>query len=328
MLFRSIHKSRAWIYTNTSQIWFSALNDEADWTSADNAGSITINKGDGNIINGFFSGGDFAIISKVSPSSDGKEGALYALFGSSPFDFEVRKIADVAATGQEGMTSYDNFVAVCTERGIFGIQGRNVFKINDNVSPDYEDTAGEKVTTAIGRHKTTLKVFFPTTGIANNRELIYDVERGVWGFNTGKTTRVIANHPDGRFLMGTSGSSILVWVDDTGTNDDGSAINFYWQTLDMDWGSPGTVKRISSTHLHAKNTGSYNITVDSYNDGTAASEAQTMAVDSEGPVKKFKHRDKRGHFHAVRLTNNTADQPITIYGATMYCEMYEPGGGK
>jgi hypothetical protein len=322
-----VHKSRVYLYTNTSLLTFSALANEDQYdavASPDNAGSISINKGDGYIINGFLSGGDFAVVSKIAASSGGKEGALYVMFGTSPFDFTVRKIASVGATGQEGMVQYDNFVAVSTERGVYGIQGRNVFKLSDNIGPDY-DPITNKGTSALARYKTQLRCAFPLTGTANNRELVLDVERMVWGFNTGKTPRVYTNHPDGRLLWGGSGSTILVYEDESGTNDDSAAINYYHETPDFSFGEPSAPKRLSSTHLHAKNTGSYNVTVERYTDGTSGSEAQTMNVSTAKPVKAFMHKDTTGKFHRMRFTNNTADQDITLYGYTSFAENYQPG---
>lgn len=319
-----IHRSRVWLYTNTSTLYFSALNNEADWTSADNAGSMTINKGDGFVINGFCSGGDFAVISKVAPSSGGKEGALYVLYNGSPFDFAVKRIASVGATGQEGMIAYDNFVAVATSRGIYGIQGRKPFKLSKLINPTWM-AIPNKGTAAMGRYQTTLRVAYPASGSANNRELILDVERGVWGLNTGKTPRVYTNHPDGRLLFGTSGASILVWEDESGTNDDGSAINFSWDSADFDFGASCAPKRLVSTHVHAANTGNFSLTVDRLTDGTAAAENQTMNVSTEGPVKKIRHNANRGKFQRVRVTNNAADQPVTLYGITSFGELFEPG---
>ncbi len=319
-----VHKSRVWFYTNNSTITFSALNNEADYTTTDDAGTIVINKGDGNIINGFMSGGDFAVISKVSPSSDGTEGGLYIIFGDSPFDFSVRKIADVAATGQEGMHRYDNFVVVTTARGIYGIQGRNLFKLNEEVWPDY-DSVTYKGTTAIGVKSTQIRIAFPSSGTANNVVMPLDVERGVWGYDTGKTPRQYAKHPDGRLLWGNSGASIIVYEDDNGTSDNGSAINFFWQTPDLDFEDPASPKRLSSSHIHADTANSSTLTVDRYTDGTAASENQTYDPSTaSGPVKRFTHRDPTGKFQALRITNN-ATSSVKLYQIEMFAARYQPG---
>ena len=320
-----IHRSRVWMWKGTDSVmYWSALSNEADWTTTDNAGNFVVNKGDGYVLNGMISGGDFAIISKRSPSTTGTEGALYILYGSSPFDYVVRKIATVGAYSQEAMVAYDDWVAVATPRGIYGIQGKKKFKLSDPIQPTYDDIPS-KGTICAGRYKNTLRFAYPASGTANNRELVLDVERGVWGYNTGKTIRIYANHPNGNLQSGTSGTSILVWTEDSGTNDDGAAINFYWETPDMYFDVLEAAKRLNSFHVHAKNTGSYTLAVEHYIEGTAQSYGDTMAVATEGPVKKFVMFNKIGNKHRMRITNNAADQAIEIYDLEAYARVFEPG---
>ena len=112
-----------------------------------------------------------------------------------------------------------------------------------------------------------------------------------------------------------------MWTQDSGTNDDGAAINFYWETPDLDFGDPERQKRLSSFYLHAKNTGSYSITCNEYANGTAVGSSQTMAVATEGPIKRFPATHATlANFHRLRFTSNTADQAIEIYRAFVYAE--------
>jgi len=318
-----VHRARVWLAANTSVLSFSALSNEEDYTTADNAGSITINKGDGMVINGIISGGDFLIVSKTAPSSGGKEGKLYVITGSSVFDFSVKKVADVGAVGQEGMVAYDNFVAVATERGVVAIRGREPFKLSEPVDVTYV-TIPNKGTIAAGRYKTTLRFAYPATGSQNNRVLNLDVERGVWSNDTGKTARIYANHPDGRLLFGTSGTSILVWEDENGTNDDGSNISMIWDTPDLDFGEWAAPKRLQATDIHAENTGA-TLTLEHLIDGTLQSYSQTMATATEGPVKRMPlHQNIRGKFHRLRISNNSTTA-VTVYQLKCFAQLFGIG---
>lgn len=319
-----IHRSRTWLYTNTSTLSYSALSDPEDWTSVDNAGSISINKNDGFIINGFISGGDFAIVSKIAPSSGGKEGALYALFGTSPFDFSVKKIATVGALGQEAMLQYDNMTFIATNRGIYAVNGRNWARIDDPIFPTY-DAIPNKGTIALGRYGKTIRVAYPASGSANNREFIYDVERGTWGLNTGKTNRVYTNHPDGRVLMGTSGTSILVWEDENGANDDGSNINFYWTTPEFNYGNPAISRRLSAAHFHASNSVTSTLSLEHYVNGASQTWAQTMATNTDYPVKRVTAKATPGKLHQLKITDNSTNGQVKLFGITAYAEEYQPG---
>lgn len=315
-----VHRSRVFLYKGTSVLSFSALSDPEDYTSTDNAGSITINKGDGFVVNGFMSGGDFAVVSKIAPSSGGKEGALYALFGSSPFDFNVKKIASVGAFGQEAMVQYDNMVFVATNRGIFGINGRNWARIDDPIFPTY-DAITTKSTVALGRYGKTLRMAYTNPGSStNDREFIYDVERGVWGKNTGKTNRIYANHPDGRILMGTSGTSILVWEDENGSNDDGAAIDFYWKTPEIQQGHPYTAKRLHAAHFEVSNNITTTLSLDQITDGSSLSWGQTMSTSTDFPSKRFAGKATAGKGHQLKIADNSTNGQTTLYGYGAYIE--------
>lgn len=319
-----VHRSRAFLYTGTSSVLsFSALSDPEDWTTADNAGSITINKGDGYVVNGFMSGGDFALVSKIAPSSGGKEGALYALFGSSPFDFNVKRISSVGAWGQEAMLQYDNMVFIATNRGVYAINGRNWARIDDPVFPTY-DAIPNKGTIALGREGKKLRVSYPASGSANNRELIYDIERGVWGLNTGKTNRLYANHPDGRLLMGTSGTSILVWEDENGTSDDSAAINFYWKTPEFNFGNSAYNRRLYSAHFQVSNSNTATLTLDHLVNGSSQSWGQTMSTSTDFPVKRFATKSTPGKLHQLSITDNSTSGQTKLFGITAYSQQDQP----
>ncbi len=321
-----VYRNRVFLATGAnSVVTHSALLDESDYTTVDNAGSLTFNKGDGMVVNGMCAGQDFAIISKISPSSNGKEGKIYILYGSSPFDWTVRKIMDVGALSHKAMIAYDNFVAIATSRGIYAVQGRYPFKLSDNVDPDWTAVANKGTVTA-GRYMTKLYFSYPATGTANNRELVIDVEHGRWARNTGKTPRHYAIHPDGRLLFGTSGTSILVWEAENGTNDDGSAINFYYETPDMFFDTQWSPSQLLMAYIQAKTTPSATITATHYIDGTADSYSDTMAVATEGPVKKFKHFiETRGTMHRLRLTDNSTNGQTEIYSVKAVARAFPDG---
>lgn len=325
--FGMVHRNRVFLAPGTnSVVTHSALLDEGDYTTLDNAGSITFNKGDGMVVNGMVSGVDFAIISKIAPSSGGLEGKLYVLYGSSPFDWYVRKIADVGALNHKAMISYDNFVAIATPRGIIGIQGRLPYKLNESVWPDY-DAIPSKGTIALGRYKTKIYVAYPASGTANNREFVIDVERMAWGRNTGKTTKAYANHPDGRLLFGTSGTSILVWEAEKGNNDDGANIDFYYETPDMSFDDWWTPSHLDMAYLHAKTSPTTTITCTHYVDGSVQTFSDTMTTNTEGPVKKFKRfqAENRGTFHRLRFRDNSTNGQTEIYSVKAVARPFSPG---
>jgi len=323
-----VHRSRVWWFpANSSVATFSGLNAEEDYTSADNAGSITINKGDGMTINGMWSGGNFAIISKTAPSSGGTEGKLYLVNGSSTFDFSVQKIADFGATGLDAGQPFDLLVCLATNRGIYAIQGFGPTKISQNVKPTYDAITGP-TSIAMGRYKTTIRASYSSTGGANDSQLIVDLERGVWGLNATKPFTRYTNHPDGRLLAGsTATNGPLVFIDDSGTNDNGGAIDCYWVTKADDAGMIAAPKWAQAVDLFAEDTGSYLWTVTHLIDGVAQSYSDTMNVHTEGPCKRLAHLNSgvRGKYHQIKIENNNADQPMKANAIMLWLELGQPG---
>lgn len=321
-----VHRNRVFLSTGAnSVVAHSALLNEQDYTTTDNAGTLTFNKGDGMVVNGMCSGVDFAIISKISAASGGKEGKLYILYGASPFDWNAKKIADVGAVSHEGMIAYDNFVVVATTRGIYGIQGRYPFKMSEPIQQTY-GAIPSKGTIAIGKYQTKLYFGYPASGTANNRELVVDVERGVWTLNTGKTPRVYANHPDGRLLFGTSGTSLLVWEAENGANDDSAAIDFIWESPDIFFDSRWSPSRLDMAYVHVDASPTATITATHYVDGTVDSFSDTITTNTQAPIKKLKHFiGTRGTYHRIRLRDNSTSGQTTIYGLKALGKAFEPG---
>lgn len=327
-----VHKGRFWLSgpgydysaaaSDPSRVNGSGLNNPELWdttSNPDNCVSIGFNKGDGYVVNGLCSAGDFMLVSKISNVSGSLEGAIYSIFGSSPFDFVTKKILSYPALSNTAMLAYDNFVVVATPKGVFGINGRNPVRMDDPIWPTY-DAIPNKGTIALGRYKKTIRMAYPTSGTTNNAELILDVERGVWGKNTGKAIRVYGNHPDGRLLSGKAGSNVLVWEEENGTTDDSAAINFYWETPDIDFGEANEQKRLHSIFTHAKNTGSISLAVEQYGDGTSRSLGATMNVSTEGPVKRHEADATPANYHRIRVTNNAASEDVTLYRVEAYAE--------
>ncbi len=323
-----VHRSRVWWFpANSSVATFSGLNAETDYTSADNAGSITINKGDGMAINGMWSGGNFAIISKIAPSSGGTEGKLYLVNGSSPFDFAVQKIADFGATGPDAGQPFDLLVVIATNRGIYAIQGFGPTKISQNIKPTYDAITGTS-SIAVGRYKTTIRASYSSSAGQNDNQLIVDLERGVWGLNSTKPFSRYANHPDGRLLAGsTTSGGPLIYIDDSGTDDNGGAIDCYWVTKAEDAGMVAAPKWAQAVDLFAENTGNFSWTVTHLIDAVDTGYSDTMNVSTQGPVKRMIHLNsgKRGKLHQIKIRNNAATQPMTANTIMLWLELGQPG---
>lgn len=320
-----VHRSRVWWFpANSSTATFSGLNAEEDYTSADNAGSIVINNGDGMVLNCMASGGLFGVISKISSTSGNTDGKMYILTGSSTFDFAIQKISDMGAQGADCMIGYDNLVVAATNRGVYAFQIQIPTKLSQNIKPLYDTIVGQQLI-AIGKLKTTIRVSYSSTGAANDRQLIMDMERGIWGRNQTKAWSRYANHPNGTLLAGHNANA-LVYTEDSGTSDDGAAIDCYFLTKAEDFGLSASPKHLAELDLHADNTGNWNITVTHLIDGTDTGYSATMNPSTEGPVKRLDRTfNKRGKLHQIKARNNGISTPITLNSITAWAEIFNPG---
>lgn len=319
-----VHRSRVWWFPdNSSTATFSGLNSEEDYTSADNAGSIVINNGDGMILNCMASGGLFAVISKIAPSSGNTDGKMYILTGSSTFDFAIQKIADMGALGPDCMIGYDNLVVAATNRGVYAFQIQIPTKLSQNIKPTF-DAIASQTALALGKYKTTIRLSYASSS-TNDTQLIMDVERGVWGRNSTKPFSRYANHPNGTLLAG-SVSSALVYTDDSGTSDDGGAIDCYFLTKMEDFGVTASPKHLAEIDIHSDNTGNFAWTVTHLIDGVDTGYSDTFNPSTEGIVKRMNRTlNKRGKFHQIKIRNNQASQPMAANSITVWAEVFNPG---
>lgn len=320
-----VHRSRVWWFPdNSSTATFSGLNSEEDYTSADNAGSIVINNGDGMILNCMASGGLFAVISKISPSSGNTDGKSYILTGSSTFDFSIQKIADIGALGPDCLIGYDNLVVGATNRGVYVFQIQIPTKLSQNIKPTYDAIATQTVM-AIGKLKTTLRISYSSNATTNDRQLIMDMERGVWGLNQTKPFSRYANHPNGTLIAG-SATSALVYTDDSGTSDNGGAIDCYFVSKQEDFGLSASPKHLAEIDIHSDNTGNFAWTVTHLIDNVDTGYSDTFNPSTEGIVKRMNRTfNKRGKFHQIKVRNNQISQPMALNSITVWGEIFNPG---
>jgi hypothetical protein len=250
----AVHKGRIFAANNgsdPSKVYFSAVNDKNDWTTADNAGNFFVAPGDGMLINGIISDGETLYISKSG--INGGNGAMYAVFGDGPTSFVVRRISYFGAVSQRAMVATASYAAVATQEGIFGLSANRLIFISDPVNNYIKDlTNAERAEICLGKHKNQLWASMPAPGgSSNSLTLVYDQLDQRWSKYT-YAGRIIIDHPDGNIYIASPNSTIRVFRGDYGTDDLGSAIEAYWWTPDLDFGAWWLDKQWLKAALHVK----------------------------------------------------------------------------
>lgn len=314
----ALHKSRLWLAGRAaapSTVYFSALSNPDDWTSVDNAGSITINDGDGGVIKAILSVGDVLYVFKNT--------TVYAIFGSSPFNFEVKKVSDFGIVGERAYARFNNMAIFAGETHIYSISGRNWSELDIAIQNNYQGIS-DKSTIAIGRRRNQIRVAYKGSGSAvNNEMLVLDMVRGAWGLWTGIKANVFAQDGIDKLLFGRA-DAVHVGEMDNGVTDNGTNITAIVETPDLV--DPGWEfeKHWREMYLYVRAKAGQSLTVKHYVDGVLQSDVLTLGIgttDSGGNTRNFVYAREvfpdgtlNGRMIRLRIEDATADQSLELFG--------------
>ena len=230
------------------------------------------------------------------------------------------------------MLNYDGVMIIASAEGVFSLSGRGIANLSRDIQSEYL-AIPNKGSICLGRYKNQVWMAYPESGSDNNRVFVLDMALGRWSKYSGNgNIKVMANHPDGTLLTGRASGSLRVDSQAHTTADDGSAINFYWTTPDLSFGSFSRDKIGKLFFVHAKDTGDFDITMTRYLDGELQSDsvAYTFSVQATGNIDRVVERmvlpsgDRNFKFIRFRLTNNAASEDITLFGWSAYADLLDP----
>lgn len=326
--FPQVHKGRlflASVGSEMSKVLYSAVNDITDWTSADNAGSFFVGAGDGMRINGIISDGDTMYVSKVHPGT--REGALYAVFGDTPPQFTIRRIAWMGATSHRAMTLMKSMAVFASREGIYGVSGNRLLLLSNAITPDWKAlTTAQQDECCVGRYQDQLWISYPTSS-DNDTTWVYESIYQRWSkYNL--AARVMVTHPNGGLYGAAPSSTIRVLKFNDGLTDLGSAIAMYWNTPDLDFGAWHLDKRWLGTALHLAVTARTWVMTHKI-DGTDSGDSVNVAGQSTSdPVKYIKHlvTDPVGRFIRFKIAESSSSA-AEAYGIMVSAEPFNDERG-
>ena len=317
-IYNCVHRRKVWLANTSadpSSLYYSATDNQADWTTSNDAGSLSVSKGDGYVINGLESDGDVLYISKMAPG--GYEGAIYALFGNIPSEYEIRRIAWFGAVSQRAMCRLSKFVAVATPRGVYGLSGIHLVHLSDAVDKTILDlTDAQRAKIACAGYKDQLHVAYPASGSTNTKTMVVDLKTSRWSRYAYGASNIVAGsycvHPNGNLYGAATGTTIrVVRHDDSATQADigSTAVAMYWKTPDVDFGKWFADKHDSDFALHtltSQTTLTWTLTHDI--DGVDSGDSVTFVPASASPVKKFwgQKSEKHGRFWQWKIAESSS----------------------
>jgi hypothetical protein len=256
--------------------------------------------------NGAISDGEVLYVSKKAKGSN--EGAIYALFGTGPTDFQPpRRIAYFGAVSQRAMTLTKSFAVIAGHNGVYGLQGNRLIKMSKAVEKTLFDlTAAQRTEMAVGRFRDQVEVAFPASGSTNTKAFVTDLEDQIWSRYSDRAVRIYATRPDGSLLGASATSTIRVLKFNNGNDDLGVAVTMTWATPDVDFGAFYEDKKWMQGFLHvASQAVTWSLTY-LVNATASGDSAQTMVGNTEGPVKRFVGRGASAEGRTFRFTISEA----------------------
>jgi hypothetical protein len=341
-----VHGNRVFMLdaTQKSRLSWSALNNEEDWTTASDAGSVVVSENDGSNCIGLVPSINELVILKGSRP--------YRLQGTNPSTFALTNL--VPTTGSTGASSMQgnlfalNDVWYVATNGIVNL--KTVFEFgdlkesfaSDRISPYFEagtdfTVSLQNLADAVGVYDSqNNRLYFAgdSDGDAENDLLmVYDaVTRGwsVWPGQSIASMWPVKNASNGtiEIYAGTYNGHVKVLNRDVATNTiDGHARHLSCLN------SPGLEKTLRYVFLYLKEQGNQSVTVDTKFD-FGKSGGQTYSVSllgnshtlgvnwelGEDPLGSQEQVVKRidcrgtGEFVEIGVRNQNAGQPFTWYG--------------
>ena len=115
--FLTVHRNRLFAANKfKNEVYFSALRDIEDWTSIDDAGSITIESQGGENISALATYNNHVLLFKNN--------ALYELYGSGPEDFLFQTVSNsIGCISHKTVKEVDGLLFFLGERGVFMYRG-------------------------------------------------------------------------------------------------------------------------------------------------------------------------------------------------------------
>jgi len=210
-----------------SRVWGSALATNGtptpeDYTTDPGTNTVTydIQKGDGDYING------------IVPRNDGlvifKRWSIHILLGNKPTNFTVRIIhPDIGCVNPDTIAIIENVIFFESLDGIYCVTPDNrVMKISDNIQPTFDAMQSKTTKPVSGTYKNQYWMSYYNTGsTANNRALVLAYRLPAWVDYTGIQADCYFYDKTSDIFMAGSPTAGIVYVLNTGTTDDQTALN-------------------------------------------------------------------------------------------------------
>lgn len=276
--YAAVFSAKCWLAgdpNNPTRLAFSKSNDPEDWTTANNAGTITIGDS-GDIIKGL----------------QGTKGALYVFMrhttyivtGDSPFNFRVDKLCDWGIVSEWGHATDGQGCFFASDDGIYYASGFNIARVSDKARPSFVDIADKSTLCLEVKGEKLFMTYKDTGDTQNTKAMVLAYKRkmsdgrvdGVWAQYTSQPYQAMKTGRGNNLYAATNASSLQVYEIDTGTS---GAVTAVWYTPHFDFGEPTGVKTLSRWYLQVQApTATATLSVTPIIDGASAGSVYSLSI--------------------------------------------------
>ena len=312
------HENRLWMFvSSSSKLYGSALDDGDDFTATDDSLTHSFRPNDG------FTG--TGIVSQQGGLVAFKQQGIFKVTGKtySAFSFPA-KYKTIGCIAPRTIINEENRIFFLAKyKGYYGVfcldDGGGLHYMSRDIEPELQDITenNEALCSAI-TYRNKYRITIPVTGGWESYNLNY--ERGGWEYDSGNPARCY--YVVGNALYGGAVDSGYVWLMDSGTNDNGSAITSYVRSKNHMFEAPEYEKQLRYLAVFAKASGSWNLNINFRIDDKLYKNTYTMQLGTKGgsetarwEVIPLPGEAVRGGMISVQFGTSTVDQPFEIYKA-------------
>ncbi|CAK0754771.1 conserved hypothetical protein [Azospirillaceae bacterium] len=231
--------------------------------------------------------------------------AIYELTGYDRDTFTVNEVTlALGCVAHKSIVKVDNNLIFFTDRGIYSFDGVNVHYLSENMQVTQAGFNYARIAYVVGEHyKAKNQVWFSVPNAssgANNlvicmtyKPTLAESQYGISNLSYYTTAQNVAfatytgmvfncfgleksdTSLDKLYAGGYTG---LVWLQDSGTNDDGVAIDFAVKLPPIDGGNPETFKRFRYMKLFVKQVGNYAVNISYKTDFRPGTDTTTYSM--------------------------------------------------
>lgn len=257
------HIDRVWVLDGNTLRFsslFATVDGEHfnDFDTANNAGSINIPAGKGDIGTGLYSLNNSLFIFQRR--------AIWRLYGTSPANFELRNVTnEIGMVNRKTLVEWGDILIFLSEQGVQFFDGSNLKNVSDGVINNHIATWANKTSASAVLWGNRYLLSYAATGASSNSEAVFlDLTRNIWGRLTGLYAGVWSawkgGTDDGRLYFGSSNQgSIYRW--DTGGHDDGYEITTTYHTPSLGFDAGMNDKAIKKFFVQQMALGDWTMTV-------------------------------------------------------------------